>query len=126
MMTERSQPPDTHDADDRRAKLRNNVRRLREDRLLSKAELARKAGVSALTIDRVESGKPCRMDTKRKIILALGMRIEDKDEVFSPGSDDEEGDDGASSPRPDHPRPDHPRPDHGHPQGRDSAAGEEV
>lgn len=77
-------------AAERRKKIQNNVRRLREDRLLSKAELARKAGVSALTIDRVESGKPCRMDTKRKIILALGMRIEDKDEVFVPSADDEE------------------------------------
>ncbi len=66
----------------RRQKIRNNVKRLREDRLLSKAELARKAGVSALTIDRVENGKPCRMDTKRKIILALGMAIEEKDDVF--------------------------------------------
>jgi DNA-binding XRE family transcriptional regulator len=64
------------------ARLRNNVRRLREDRLLSKAELARKAGLSALTIDRVESGMPCRMDTKRKIILALGMTVEDKDKAF--------------------------------------------
>ena len=32
---------------------------------MSKAELARKAGVSTLTIDRVEKGKDCRMDTKR-------------------------------------------------------------
>ena len=35
----------------------NNVQRLREERLLSKAELARRAGVSVLTIDRVESGR---------------------------------------------------------------------
>jgi hypothetical protein len=26
----------------------------------------------------------CRMDTKRKILLALGMRFEDKDHVFPP------------------------------------------
>jgi hypothetical protein len=26
----------------------------------------------------------CRMDTKRKILLALGMRFEDKDQVFPP------------------------------------------
>jgi DNA-binding XRE family transcriptional regulator len=79
--------------DERRARaerMRNNVRRLREDRLLSKAELARRAGVSPLTIDRVESGKPCRMDTKRKIILALGMTIADKDEVFVPENEDEQ------------------------------------
>ena len=75
-----------------RRRRRNNVRRLREDRLLSKAELARRAGVSPLTIDRVESGKPCRMDTKRKIILALGMTIEEKDKVFVPDEDDEHSD----------------------------------
>lgn len=70
--------------------MRNNVKRLREQRLLSKAELARKAGLSALTIDRVESGMPCRMDTKRKIILALGLTVEDRDQVFEPGQDDGE------------------------------------
>ena len=61
---------------------KNNVRKLREEMLMSKAELARKAGVSALTIDRIESGKSCRMDTKRKIILALGFKLSDKDKVF--------------------------------------------
>lgn len=60
----------------------NNVQVLREERLLSKAELARRAGVSALTIDRVERGEECRLDTKRKIILALGLRVTDKDKVF--------------------------------------------
>jgi len=69
-------------SDDLQTRLKNNVRRLREDRLLTKAELARKAGVSTLTIDRVEAGHPCRIDTKRKIILALGMTIADKDQVF--------------------------------------------
>ncbi len=62
--------------------LKNHVRKLREEQLTSKAELARKAGISALTIDRVESGKDCRMDTKRKIILALGLKLTDKDKVF--------------------------------------------
>jgi len=61
----------------------NQVQRLREDRLLSKAELARRAGVSVLTIDRVEKGAPCRLDTKRKIILALGLKVSDKDQVFN-------------------------------------------
>ncbi len=67
-------------ADDR--KRSNRVQELREDRLLSKAELARRAGVSALTIDRVEKGQGCRLDTKRKIILALGLKVADKDQVF--------------------------------------------
>jgi DNA-binding XRE family transcriptional regulator len=60
----------------------NNVQRFREALMMSKAELARKAGLSTLTIDRVEAGRPCRLDTKRKILLALGLRIIDKDQVF--------------------------------------------
>jgi predicted transcriptional regulator len=50
--------------------------------MMSKAELARKAGLSTLTIDRVEAGRPCRLDTKRKILLALGLKVTDKDRVF--------------------------------------------
>jgi DNA-binding XRE family transcriptional regulator len=73
---------DSSGAADLKSRLKNNVKRLREDRLLTKAELARKAGVSTLTIDRVEAGLPCRMDTKRKIILALGMTVAEKDKVF--------------------------------------------
>lgn len=61
---------------------KNNLRQLREDLLMSKAELGRKAGLSALTIDRVEQGMDCRMDTKRKIILALGLQLTDKNKVF--------------------------------------------
>lgn len=64
----------------------NNVQRFREALMMSKAELARKAGLSTLTIDRVEAGRPCRLDTKRKVLLALGLRIADKDRVF--GQDD--------------------------------------
>jgi len=60
----------------------NHVRELREALLMSKAELARKAGLSALTIDRVENGYSCRVDTKRKIILALGLKVADKERVF--------------------------------------------
>ena len=65
---------------------RNCVQRCREALMMSKAELARKAGLSTLTIDRVEAGRPCRLDTKRKILLALGKRISDKDEVFDAGA----------------------------------------
>ena len=65
----------------------NNVQRYREALMMSKAELARKAGLSTLTIDRVEAGRPCRLDTKRKVLLALGLRISDKDRVFGLLSD---------------------------------------
>jgi len=64
------------------ATLGNNVQRLREDQLLSKAELARRAGVSSLTIDRIEAGKECRLDTKRKIILGLGLTLAERKKVF--------------------------------------------
>ena len=61
----------------------NNVRKVREGLLLSKAELARRAKISVLTIDRVEKGMACRMDTKRKIILSLGLKLSDRDKVFN-------------------------------------------
>ena len=60
----------------------NNVRKIREALMMSKAELARKAGLSTLTVDRVEAGKECRLDTKRKILHALGLKVSDRDSVF--------------------------------------------
>ena len=60
------------------------MRELRENRLMTQAQLARKAKVALRTIHSVEKGMNCRMDTKRKILLALGMRFEDKDHVFPP------------------------------------------
>jgi DNA-binding XRE family transcriptional regulator len=65
----------------------NNVRKLRQEAMMSKAELARRAGVSPLTIDRVEAGCPCRMDTKRKILEALGLKPSARAEVW-PDIDD--------------------------------------
>ena len=61
---------------------KNKVRKLRESMLMSKTELARLAGVSPVTIDRIERGEECRMETKRKIILALGFTLSDKEKVF--------------------------------------------
>jgi len=58
------------------------VKKIREELLMSKSELARKAGVSVLTIDRIEKGMNCRMETKRKIILALGYELTDRDRIF--------------------------------------------
>ncbi len=60
----------------------NHLREYREKVLLSKAELARKAGISTLTIDRVEKGKNCRLETKRKIILALGLKLSQREKIF--------------------------------------------
>jgi len=60
----------------------NNLKKIREAKLMSKAELARLAGVSAITIDRIERGEQCRVETKRKIILALGFALTDREKVF--------------------------------------------
>ncbi len=67
----------------------NNVRKIREALMMSKAELARKSGLSTLTIDRVEAGRSCRLDTKRKILQALGFKIADKQVVFGPNLPEE-------------------------------------
>jgi len=63
-------------------KEKNNLKKIREAKLISKAELARLAGVSAVTIDRIERGEQCRVETKRKIILALGFALTEKEKVF--------------------------------------------
>jgi DNA-binding XRE family transcriptional regulator len=61
---------------------KNNVRKIREEKMLSKAELARLAGLSPLTVDRIEKGMSCRLATKRKILQALGLKLTQKRRVF--------------------------------------------
>jgi len=61
----------------------NSLTKIRESLLMSKAELARKANISPITISRIEKGMPCRMETKRKILLALDLDIADYKKVFS-------------------------------------------
>jgi len=60
----------------------NNVRNIRESKLMSKSELAKAADLSIPTIDRVEKGYSCRMETKRKIIKALGLTLDERNRVF--------------------------------------------
>jgi DNA-binding XRE family transcriptional regulator len=60
----------------------NSLKKIRESLLMSKAELAREANVSPITITRIEQGMPCRMETKRKILLALGFKLSDKNKIF--------------------------------------------
>ena len=61
---------------------KNSLKKIRESILLSKAELARKANVSPITISRIEQGLPCRLETQRKIIKALGYKLSDRDKIF--------------------------------------------
>jgi DNA-binding XRE family transcriptional regulator len=62
---------------------KNKLKELRELRLMSKAELARLANVSPITITRIEKNLPCRMETQRKILLALGFEPADKHKIFN-------------------------------------------
>ena len=59
-----------------------SLKEIRENLLMSKTELSRKADISPTTITRIERGKPCRMETKRKIVLALGLKLSDRNRVF--------------------------------------------
>lgn len=60
----------------------NKLKKIREERLISKSELARQAKVSTVTIDRIEKGYSCRVATKRRILEALGLDVKEKDKVF--------------------------------------------
>ena len=79
---EDSEPDEAKSGQGKTPKKSNNVRRIRIERMMSKAELARRANLSVLTIDRVERGYGCRMDTKRKILEALGLSLADRVRVF--------------------------------------------
>lgn len=70
---------------------KNEVKQARENKMMSKAELARKAGVTVQTIDRIERGYECRLATKRKIILALGYQLAERTKVFKDGEDQQNG-----------------------------------
>jgi len=61
---------------------RKNLKKIRESLLISKIELAKNANISPLTIKRIEEGLPCRVGTKRKILHALGYKVEDATIVF--------------------------------------------
>ena len=60
----------------------NSLKEIRESFMISKTELARKASISPITITRIEQGMPCRIETKRKILLALGYKVSDMNKVF--------------------------------------------
>ena len=61
---------------------KNKLKEIRESMLMSIAELARQANVSPITINRIEKNMPCRMETQRKILLALGLKPADKHKIF--------------------------------------------
>ncbi|MBW2227946.1 MAG: helix-turn-helix transcriptional regulator [Deltaproteobacteria bacterium] len=62
---------------------KNYLREFRESLMISKTELARKANISPATITRIEYSMPCRMETQRRIVLALGYKISDTNKIFA-------------------------------------------
>jgi len=63
-------------------KVKNLLKKVRESRLMSKAELARASGISVLTIDRIERGACSHPKTKRLLLEALGIDLEDRENIF--------------------------------------------
>ena len=56
----------------------------RQQRALTMRELADKAGVSHMTVFRIEHGKPAGLRTLRKLAEALGVQPRD---LMAPGPD---------------------------------------
>jgi DNA-binding XRE family transcriptional regulator len=63
--------------------------------MISKTELARKANISPATLTRIENNMPCRMETQKKIVLALGYKIADKNKVFGSSRESSHKDNGG-------------------------------
>ena len=61
---------------------KNSMKEVRESLMISKAELSKKARISPLTISRIEQGMPCRVETQRKILLALNFKLSDREKIF--------------------------------------------
>ena len=60
----------------------NRIRAARQARGWTQTELAERARVSPRTIHAVEKGQHCRQATKRKILTALGVPWDLRDEYF--------------------------------------------
>ncbi len=63
----------------------NRVQEIRTDLLMTRTELAVRAGLSLRTVWSVESGRVCRLCTRRKIITGLGLSRRDHRDVFPAG-----------------------------------------
>jgi len=68
-----------------RDRIKNRVREIRKNRLMTQSQLADRASLARRTIHSVEKGASCRLDTKRKILMGLGLTFDDRDIVF-PGA----------------------------------------
>ncbi|MDG2334751.1 MAG: helix-turn-helix transcriptional regulator [Myxococcota bacterium] len=62
--------------------VQNRVREIRKSRLMTQSQLANRAKLARRTVHSVEKGLSCRMDTKRKVLIGLGLTFEDRELVF--------------------------------------------
>ncbi len=60
----------------------NRIRAARQAVGWTQTELADKSGVSPRTVHAVEKGRPCRQSTKRRLLAALGVPWELREEYF--------------------------------------------
>ncbi len=60
----------------------NRIRAARQALGWTQNELAAKAGISARTIHAIEKGRPCRQATKRRLLTALGVPWEMREDYF--------------------------------------------
>jgi transcriptional regulator with XRE-family HTH domain len=60
----------------------NRIRAARQALGWTQDDLARRAGVAPRTIHAVEKGRHCRQETKRRILSALGVPWDLRDEYF--------------------------------------------
>ncbi len=60
----------------------NRIRAARQALSWTQTDLADKAGVSARTVHAVEKGRSCRQATKRRILAALGVPWDVRDDYF--------------------------------------------
>ena len=60
----------------------NRIRAARQALGWTQNELAAKAGICARTIHAIEKGRPCRQATKRRIMNALSVPWELRNEYF--------------------------------------------
>jgi DNA-binding XRE family transcriptional regulator len=60
----------------------NRIRAARQALGLTQTELAEKAGISARTIHAIEKGRACRQATKRKILIALEVPWEMREQYL--------------------------------------------
>lgn len=64
---------DTITARDKMETIGQRLKELRDERFLSRAELAKKAGVSVSTVTSLEQNKPAQRRTIRKLAEALDV-----------------------------------------------------